>query len=260
VKGTERVRRRERAARVPGLASERVVRIFAAVTKLLRFCLGIALVAGAAKARDLAVISPEAFATLPEVRAPIDIDHFDRKLLAAAIFQETNRIRRELGLVPFRHLHKLDEAAALQATMGALQVEVGHENPLHGLAQPVDRVRYVGLVPGAVAENVAQTPAVEADQGAGVEIRTEEGRRRFFDPNTGKECPPRSYLALAAQVVDQWMHSPAHRANIVDGRLEYLGCATAYKRSVKGLDLLFSVQVFFTPAQSTPTGEFQTPR
>ncbi|HTO03641.1 MAG TPA: hypothetical protein VL069_08065 [Opitutus sp.] len=46
------------------------------------------------------------------------------------------------------------------------------------------------------------------------------------------------------------MNSPSHRANLVNPNFRYVGCSNRPSKSISGLDLLTSVQVFFTPAGS----------
>ncbi len=53
-------------------------------------------------------------------------------------------------------------------------------------------------------------------------------------------------------VVDAWMDSPTHRANIVNGNYREIGVGTARGR-FEGYDTVFVVQLFGTPALSTPT-------
>jgi hypothetical protein len=65
-------------------------------------------------------------------------------------------------------------------------------------------------------------------------------------------------------VVDAWMRSPAHRANIVDARYAEIGVGTA-KGSYEGFDTVFVVQLFGTPAiptapiEQTPTVQLAVP-
>jgi uncharacterized protein YkwD len=49
-------------------------------------------------------------------------------------------------------------------------------------------------------------------------------------------------------MVNDWMNSPAHRANIVNPELTSLGCAARTTLSWKGRqEQIYVVQVFFTP-------------
>jgi uncharacterized protein YkwD len=190
----------------------------------------------------------EKFRELPEVKARIDFADYNRALMAAAIFHESNRVRQRMGLHAFRHLPKLDKAADLQASMGSLLVEMSHYNPLPSLHWAKERVQAVGLYPLVVAENIALSPTLddEARKG-GIGTRSEAGKRTFFDTQTGRELQQLTYAGFAAAVVQQWMDSPGHRANLVNPAFHYLGCSARCRKDYSGLDLLYSVQVFFTP-------------
>lgn len=197
--------------------------------------------------RDLVRLSPDEFAELPEVKAMIDPERLDRDLMAAAIFHETNRWRRRLGLPAFKHRMKLDEAADVQATFGSLMPTVGHVNSLPAQASPMARVLAVGYTPGLVAENVALTPVLDAAEETSFAMEGEGEAKKFFDPKSGRELRPHSYASFAARVLVQWMNSPGHRANIANRDLRYLGCSARSTRNISGIRSLFSVQEFFTP-------------
>ena len=200
-------------------------------------------------------LPPEKFEALPAVRARIDFANFNHDLMAAAIFHETNRVRQKMGLRQFRHLTQLDAAADTQAAVGAAMIDMSHHNPLHSLAWVSDRVAAVGLEPRTVAENIALTPALDAGSaGSAVSTRVDGDRRVAYDPHTGRDFRPLSYAEFAALVVLQWMESPGHRANLLNPELRCLGCSARWRKEISGVDMLYSVQVFFTPAQPTSSG------
>jgi uncharacterized protein YkwD len=59
---------------------------------------------------------------------------------------------------------------------------------------------------------------------------------------------PHTYASFAARVVDDWMNSPPHRANLVNPELTSLGCAARTCLSWRGRqEQIYAVQVFFTP-------------
>jgi uncharacterized protein YkwD len=194
-------------------------------------------------------LPPDDFAQRAEVNAAIDHDNFDAALMAAAIFHETNRVRRGLGLVPFVHLAKLDEAADLKAVMGVIQNELTHDNPLPATATPADRVNSVGLSYRRVAENLARLSLLNAPPGvAQVGVRRRNGREESYLLDSGRVLTPHTYATFAARVVSDWMNSPPHRANIVNPALTSLGCAARATLSWKGRqEQIYAVQVFFTP-------------
>ena len=54
------------------------------------------------------------------------------------------------------------------------------------------------------------------------------------------------------EVVDAWMNSPTHRANIVDSKFTEIGVGTA-KGKFNGHNTVYVVQLFGTPAYIPPT-------
>jgi uncharacterized protein YkwD len=183
----------------------------------------------------------------PALDAVLDVANFDRALMTAAIFHETNRVRLELKLPVFRTLPKLDEAADLEAAVGKVYQPPSHTNPFPLIGSPAARVKYVGLEASRVAENIALLSIYEVDPNVGVGVALRGGRKHFVDPRTQADLPPTTYRRFAARVVQAWMNSPGHRANIVDPNLTCLGCSVQPTINILGVDNLFCVQVFFTP-------------
>ena len=112
----------------------------------------------------------------------------------------------------------------------------------------MERVKYVGLNPGRVAENIALLSIYDIGLGIGVGVTVREGRRQFVHPETHEELRPTTYRKFAVSVVQGWMDSPPHRANLLNPTLEYLSCSVQPTISLLGIEQLFCVQVFFTPA------------
>ena len=194
-------------------------------------------------------LPPGEFARLPELQAVIDFANFDQPLMVAAIFHETNRVRRQMGLVPFMHLAKLDKAADLKAAIGVLQGELSHSNPIPLTATPADRVRAVGLSYRLVAENIARLGILDLPAGTTqVGVRKHEGRDEYYLLETMRAVGPRTYAGFAAAVVQAWMNSPSHRANIVNPGFLSLGCGARVCRDLaNGHEQIYATQVFFTP-------------
>ena len=87
-----------------------------------------------------------------------------------------------------------------------------------------DRVAKEGLDTGRVGENVIMMSALRPDG-----------------------APPRgyTYAEYAALLVDAWMNSPPHRANILNPSFTYLGCAAQLGKGVRnGNDEIYADQVF----------------
>jgi uncharacterized protein YkwD len=218
----------------------------AAVLKLLIFGAAAVLAAGAGQTRPANDPAPD-FWRQPTLDQPINHATFDRQLMARAIFHETNRVREKLGLRPFGALPKLDEAADLEASVGKVYQPPSHTNPFPLIGTPLERVKFVGLNPGQVAENIALLSIYDLGMSVGVGMTIREGRRYFVHPETHEELKPATYRKFAANVVQGWMDSPPHRANIVNPALLYLGCSVQPTTNLLGVGQLFCVQVFFTP-------------
>ena len=183
----------------------------------------------------------------PELDARIEAAKFDRGLMATAIFDESNRVRRQLGLRAFLKEAKLDEAADLEAAVGRATQPPSHTNPFPKIGTPLQRVEYVGLRPREVAENIALLSIYDIDSNIGVGVTVRNGQRQFVHPETLENLKTATYRGFAAKVVEAWMKSPGHRANLVNPNLHYLGCSVQPTLSIMHVDQLFCVQVFFTP-------------
>jgi uncharacterized protein YkwD len=198
---------------------------------------------------DWYALTPDEFARLPAAQARIDSANFNRELMSAAIFHETNRTRRRLGLPTLTHVIQLDAAADLKATIGVVGTTLRHENPLPMTATPADRVTAVGLDFARVAENIARLSSYDLPDGTtALGIRERGGQTEFYRLDTGRPPELQTYGGFAAVVVASWMESPGHRANITDTRLVSLGCSARPCRSLMSHhEQVYAVQVFYTP-------------
>jgi uncharacterized protein YkwD len=193
--------------------------------------------------------TPEEFARRPEAQARIDPAHFNEELMTAAIFHETNRTRRRLGLPVFTHVAKLDTAADLKAALGVLEAGLTHESAPAHLATPAIRVKYAGLDYSMVAENLARLPSYDLPAGTKqVGVRQRDGREIYYRLDTGRDLELRTYADFAAFAVESWMNSPGHRANIVNPGLKSLGCAARPCHApISDHEQIYAVQVFYIP-------------
>ena len=137
---------------------------------------------------------------------------------AAAILSETNRVRVQFRLRPLKSLPDLDLAADDQASYMALQLNADHGNAFFGEATPEDRVRRRGLLPKSVAENVASIAVAPT-------------------------AKPRTTSEIAAALVEAWMNSPGHRANLLNPHFTHLG-ASARIAHATGAWYAFGAQDF----------------
>lgn len=193
----------------------------------------------------LVVVFTGASAVAAQLSDTIQPDQLDEPLLARAIFDETNRVRTQLGLKAFRAEPKLDDAADTQARMGALFRPPSHTNPFPLIATPLDRVRFAGLDPELVAENIAQISIYDVP--SGVRIYYLKNDRTLRDARNAQPVRTHTYASFAHAIVQAWMNSPGHRENIVNAKLAFLGCAAKISRSQDDVPMIFAVQAFYTP-------------
>ena len=125
------------------------------------------------------------------------VETFDPVLLSRAIFEESNRVRVDHGLQALAHMDALDAAAGEQATYLALSQTVGHHSPFPNEHNIGERITHVGLATSHAAENAIMMPARRPD---------EEAVRDY------------TYAEYAAFLLEGWMNSPTHRANMLARR------------------------------------------
>jgi uncharacterized protein YkwD len=130
-------------------------------------------------------------------------------ILPAVIVKETNKARQAQELPNLVRSDVLDQAAALKAAHMAEERYFAHNSP-DGVT-PWHWFNEVGYRYAYAGENLAV---------------------HFTD---------------SEDVVDAWLQSPTHRANIVQGNYQEIGIGTARGR-FEGFDTVFVVQLFGTPA------------
>lgn len=102
------------------------------------------------------------------------------------LFNSVNEERKATGLAPLRWDEHLATAARRHAAEMAKRNAISHEFP--GEASLPIRITRAGVHFSAIAENVAEAPGV-------------------------------------SRIHELWMHSPGHRANILDKQMDALGVA-----------------------------------
>ena len=139
----------------------------------------------------------------------------DERSAAADLLQATNQDRSSQGLEPLHPDPALTKAAWEHAQRMVASGKLSHQLP--GEPDIIVRVRQVGLHCSTVAENVAEAPT-------------------------------------AGQINDEWMHSPPHRANLLDPRVNTVGIAIVKRRGE-----LYAVEDFarVVPSMSRPQQEQQ---
>lgn len=188
-------------------------------------------------------IDVQAFLRLTEITRRIDFTRVDGELLNAAVFYETNARRMEAGLSPLAHSQALERAAAAHAGEMVLLQYFSHESPTEGRRTMAERMLAVGVSGGYRGENIAKGFGLDYADGRPVfpPAQTGGGFRYALD---GPDLASHTYAGAARALVDQWMKSPPHRANILNPKFTFLGCAVIpYKaQDLYGMDFLMAVQ------------------
>jgi uncharacterized protein YkwD len=146
-------------------------------------------------------------------------EKFTAAQLTEALLAETNRVRVEHRLLPLKLLEPLTKAADDQAAFLALTGQASHESQLPRQRTPVDRAGRHGVDDARIGENVLAMTLVTADI-------------------------PLTSQGIAAQLVEQWMNSPGHRANLLKRDFTHFGAAVRFAKGIGNAERTYAVQVF----------------
>lgn len=124
------------------------------------------------------------------VAAGIEAVTLGEQRAAAELFQLANQDRSGRGLQPLRQDQDLTRAARTHARIMVHSGALSHQLP--GEPDLIVRAKQAGVRFSTVAENVAEAPS-------------------------------------AAQINNEWMHSPPHRANLLDPRVNAVGIAVVQR-------------------------------
>ncbi len=169
------------------------------------------------------------FFAISELQRRVPKLFVNTELLNAAIFWYTNLERRKHGLTQFQFHGKLMQMATLHSEQMRQHKFFDHENKYDSRFKTLsDRLEHVkddgfqGFM--SFAENIADCPVIKANEAFTYSII--DGVVHFYTMD-GKEFFPYTYSEMAQSVVDSWMNSPGHRANILKPDYRYLGCGCA---------------------------------
>ena len=139
------------------------------------------------------------FQDLQIINKKIVADSVDYPLFSACIFYATNLEREKYKRPIFLHSSALEKAAQKHSENMVDYNFYSHTSKVRGEKTMQDRLKLVGIENAYMAENIYN----------------------FFliDP---------SYWSMAKGLVDGWMNSKGHRANILDKNQKYLGCGVKY--------------------------------
>ncbi len=165
----------------------------------------------------------ESFASFAPANQRIDFNNIDYALLNAAIFFETNRQRVLNGVAPGNYAVAL-EKIAFEHSYDMVRLDFfSHTSVVPEKADMSDRMASVGVSNSAGGENIAITFGIEYEAGRSVYSPSTNGSSYFSYEYRGAPILNCTYNSLAKAALVQWMNSPGHRANILNG-YAFMGC------------------------------------
>lgn len=146
-------------------------------------------------------------------------------ILNAEVLWMTNQQRIKNGLPTLEFSEGLQRTATIHSRQMQKHQFFSHENPydnrLRTLSDRINVVKDCQLETfRTFGENIAKYPMLKANVSYSVHL--EDGKPHF---HTGKgELLPYTCTEFAQAVVEGWMNSPGHRANILNPYFEFIGC------------------------------------
>ena len=164
-----------------------------------------------------------------------------RNLIAEAVLIETNRARCSNGLRPLITNAALQQAAGLHSQDMARLNFFNHDSPVPGRETMTARVTQVGFRFQTVAENIIEARYMAYESGRQYQII--DPVRCAFAYADGSTIPPHTYASFALEVVQRWMESPGHRANLLNPAVREHGFALAPNRDTSLCGGIYATQV-----------------
>jgi uncharacterized protein YkwD len=176
---------------------------------------------------------------------PLEFAALDYPRLHQALFYATNAVRVRHGLAPLAHHPLLEKAARRYAERMVERNFMAHVDPYAGapLRTPEQRLHAAGVVNAMPAENLASYFGIQYQKGERV-YRLPGRKGQFSRTPHGRPIPNHTYRSFAEAVVDFWMASPHHRANILAEKALQLGCGAALFWDANGFPKFKLVQLF----------------
>ena len=191
--------------------------------------------------------SYESFAKLPAANEEIDIAAIDYDLLNASIFYATNKQRKKFNKPVFTFYPLLRDAAVVQTSQMVKFNFFDHVNEKNAKLKTLkDRLESVGGSGSYVAagENISEYFLMDYQPKEYFRVEKVGNRNVYYNSKTNKQIKPHTYRTFGESIVEDWMTSPGHRANILDDRFTHLGCGTLYSTKPNEFPKAKATQVF----------------
>ncbi len=162
----------------------------------------------------------------PSFNDTIDPEHPNSEILNAVLFYLTNEMRVKKKLPELIYSEHLEKSAQLHSVCMVEDDFFDHINPVSDKYKtPNDRAKAVGIVNPFLAENIVEGFVLKYKANDPVYY----GGPGIFRYRPGEDpIRPHTYLSLGESLIDMWMHSPVHKANILSTNALQLGCGSAF--------------------------------
>lgn len=174
------------------------------------------------------------------------LEELNLELLQAAIFHSTNLERSKKR--QFKYGKNLEKGASFHSTEMIVQGFFSHVNRKNKKYKtPSDRAEKFKAKYVAVGENILEEIAFDYKDNSMYDSELENGSYVFYHHNNGQKIRELTYRELADKIVSSWMHSPGHKANILDKTYTHLGVGVAIVKSPYGKDdlpVVMATQLF----------------
>jgi uncharacterized protein YkwD len=175
-----------------------------------------------------------------------NLESLNLELLQAAIFHSTNLQRSKKR--QFKYGKNLEKGASFHSSEMESKGFFSHLNRKNKKYKtPFDRAEKFKAKYAVVGENILEEIALDYKDNSMYDSELENGVYVFYHHNNGKIVRELTYKEIADKMVDSWMHSPPHKANILSKDYTHLGVGVAIKKSPYGTDDLptvFATQLF----------------
>lgn len=181
----------------------------------------------------------------------LNLDNPDVQAIQLAVAFVTNerRLKNRRSSLPIRNV--LVQAAQMHAEDMVKGSFFSHNNPRDRKKRtPKQRAELSGILNPMIAENIAQNFGLQYKAGTSVRF----GGPGELKDQAGNVIPAHSPLSLADTLVEQWMNSRGHRANLLSKDALEIGCGVAFYTNAKFNQTkgVYAVQKFqlFKPSQT----------
>jgi len=168
------------------------------------------------------------------------LESLNMELLQAAIFHATNLERPKKR--QFKYGKNLEKGASFHSTEMETKGFFSHINRKNKKYKtPFHRAEKFNAKYIIVGENILEEIALDYKDNSVYDSEIENGRYVFYHHNNGEIVRELTYKEIAVKMVDSWMKSPGHKANIMNKEYTHLGVGVAIKKNPYATDDLPTV-------------------